>query len=224
MSQPVSDTATERRWRRLPGERPQQILEAALEIFGQQGLAKARLEDIAQRAGVSKGTIYLYFPNKEALFREVIRSYVARHIESFARQSLTGSGEAQIKAFSREYWAYLRSPIFAVVYHLLHAERHQFPDLAEFYLHEVLEPAIGLISDIHRRGVAQGEFRPLDPIVATRMLVSLFVMHSNWCGQRDFVGAIKGRTDEQVFDETLDFFLTGIRATPDDMGAIPTTS
>jgi AcrR family transcriptional regulator len=61
---PNTGNPTEPRWRRLPEERPRQILAAALEVFGEHGLAAARLEDIAKRAGVSKGTIYLYFPNK----------------------------------------------------------------------------------------------------------------------------------------------------------------
>ena len=65
---------TQPRWRRLPEERPSQILDAALEVFAEHGMAAARLEDIAKRAGVSKATIYLYFPNKEALFRAVIRA------------------------------------------------------------------------------------------------------------------------------------------------------
>ena len=73
------------RWRRLPEERPQQILEAAFEVFGEHGLAGARLDDIAKRAGVAKGTIYLYFPNKEALFKEMIRQTVVAHLERSER-------------------------------------------------------------------------------------------------------------------------------------------
>ncbi|HMF99610.1 MAG TPA: helix-turn-helix domain-containing protein, partial [Gemmatimonadaceae bacterium] len=61
------------KWRRCPEDRPEQIIKAALEVFGECGLANARLQDIAERAGVSKGTIYIYFPNKEELFREMIR-------------------------------------------------------------------------------------------------------------------------------------------------------
>src|SRR5437763_1289870 len=64
------------KWRRRPEHRPQQIIEAALEVFGECGLAKSRLQDIADRAGVSKGTIYLYFPNKEELFRELAHFYL----------------------------------------------------------------------------------------------------------------------------------------------------
>ena len=74
-AQPASN---EPRWRRLPEERPRQILTAALEVFGEHGLAAARLEDIAKRAGLSKGTIYLYFPNKEELFREMVRQHRRR--------------------------------------------------------------------------------------------------------------------------------------------------
>src|SRR6478609_2769386 len=81
----------EPRWRRLPEDRPRQILTAALEVFGERGLAAARLDDIAKRAGLSKGTIYLYFPNKEELFREVIRNSVVAFIER---------GEAQIEALA----------------------------------------------------------------------------------------------------------------------------
>src|SRR5438034_7881316 len=69
------------KWRRRPEHRPQQIIEAAFEVFGECGLAKSRLEDIAKRAGVSKGTIYLYFPNKEDLFREMIRQTAVATIE-----------------------------------------------------------------------------------------------------------------------------------------------
>ena len=78
-------SAAEPRWRRLPEERPEQILDAALAEFGERGLAGARLEDIAKRAGLSKGTIYLYFPNKEALFREMVRDIVVSQLEESER-------------------------------------------------------------------------------------------------------------------------------------------
>src|SRR6478752_3886523 len=87
MASPSSPTKPnqEPRWRRLPEDRPRQILTAALEVFGERGLAAARLEDIAKRAGLSKGTIYLYFPNKEELFREVIRHTIIAQIERAER-------------------------------------------------------------------------------------------------------------------------------------------
>ena len=76
--------------RRRPDERPTQILEAALDIFGEKGLAAARLEDIAKRAGLAKGTIYLYFPNKEALFREMIRRTLVVRLEALEQAPQIG--------------------------------------------------------------------------------------------------------------------------------------
>src|SRR5512141_750716 len=81
----ATSSPTEPKWRRLPEERPRQIVDAALAVFGEHGLAGARLEDIAKRAGVSKGTIYLYFANKEELFREVVRGTVIACLEDAER-------------------------------------------------------------------------------------------------------------------------------------------
>src|SRR5215212_9140398 len=92
------------KWRRRPAHRPQQIIEAALEVFGECGLANARLQDIAQRAGVSKGTIYLYFPNKEELFREVIRETAVANIELGEKITATGTPTEQLCAAMRGYW------------------------------------------------------------------------------------------------------------------------
>src|SRR3954468_11678595 len=98
----------EPRWRRLPEERPKQILSAALAVFGERGLAAARLEDIAKRAGLSKGTIYLYFPNKEALFQEMIRQTVVAKIEAGERQltESTRSPTDELEIVMRNYWAF----------------------------------------------------------------------------------------------------------------------
>src|SRR3954468_9438563 len=90
----------EPRWRRLPEERPRQILAAALEVFGEHGLATARLDDIAKRAGLSKGTIYLYFSNKEELFREMVRQLIVTQIEEGEREfnELENSAEESLTA------------------------------------------------------------------------------------------------------------------------------
>jgi AcrR family transcriptional regulator len=118
------------RWRRLPEERPRQILDAALEVFGERGLAAARLEDIARSAGVSKGTIYLYFPNKEALFTEMIREIPSRYISSVeASISEEVSAREQLRQYLRNSWDYVRTPSFEILYRLVLRELHHFPDL-----------------------------------------------------------------------------------------------
>src|SRR5437763_9090071 len=110
----TSPVTQEPRWRRLPDERPQQILTAALEVFGERGLAAARLDDIAKRAGVSKGTIYLYFSNKEELFREMIRDVVVGRLEAAERavSESTSTATETLTDFMRSYWARIRGPEF----------------------------------------------------------------------------------------------------------------
>src|SRR3954467_7106195 len=131
----ISPSSQEPRWRRLPEERPQQIIDAALAVFGERGLAAARLEDIAKRAGVSKGTIYLYFPNKEELFREMVRDIVVGQLEAAERavNESTESATETLTVFMRRYWDRIRSPEFGPLFRLIHAEIHNFPDLARFY-------------------------------------------------------------------------------------------
>src|SRR3954469_13629310 len=120
----LSPSSQEPRWRRLPEERPQQIIDAALAIFGERGLAAARLEDIARRAGLSKGTIYLYFPNKEALFCEVIRSTVVSQIERSERdfEQATTTATESLERHMRRHWEFIRSPQFSPIFRLIHAE------------------------------------------------------------------------------------------------------
>src|SRR3954470_17382905 len=122
MTRTASVPAKSPKWRRRPEHRPQQIIEAALEVFGECGLAKSRLEDIAKRAGVSKGTIYLYFPNKEELFREMVRDIVVGQLEAAERmvhESTAPATETLIE-FMRRYWARIRGPEFGPLFRLVH--------------------------------------------------------------------------------------------------------
>src|SRR4051812_44591077 len=209
---------TEPRWRRLPEERPRQILAAALEVFGEHGLAAARLDDVAKRAGVSKGTIYLYFPNKEELFREMVRYIVVGQLEAAERavSESTGTATETLTEFMRSYWARIRGPQFGPLFRLIHAEIHNFPDLARFYGQEVVARSQRLIAGIIQRGVDAGEFRPLDPFMAARMLSAPFVMHGLWCSHRECFSDVAKKTDEQILQEMIDFYLYAIRPQSSD--------
>lgn len=208
----MAQPATEPRWRRLPEERPQQITEAALEVFREHGLAGARLEDIARRAGVSKGTIYLYFSSKEELFREVVRSTVVAALDEGERRPRATSATEQLTDFMQGYWEFVRTPAFAVVHRVIVGELHQFPDLLEFYSTEVIMHAHAIIARIIERGVAAGEFRSVDPAVASRVLTSLLSTNALWCNKRKYLPHMRDRTDAQVFRELVDFYLHALRA------------
>jgi len=195
------------KWRRRPEDRPQQIIQAALEVFGECGLAKTRLQDIADRAGVSKGTIYLYFPNKEELFREMIRQTAVANIARAEKITGEGTPTEQLCAAMRDHWNFVRSPAFSTIYRLVLGELHQFPDLAEFYANEVTARGLRLLSGIIRRGVETGEFRDIDPMVAARMLVALTIMNGIWRDQHTGVPLLCHKKDEDIFRELAHFYL-----------------
>jgi len=200
--------------RRLPEERPQQILDAAFTVFGEHGLQGARLDDIAHAAGVAKGTIYLYFPNKEALFQEMIYSTMVSRLEQAEAQLAADTSATiveQLRGFVASWWEYLCSDRFQTVYPLLIGELKRFPELAEFYGREVVLRSRGLVAGIIARGIARGEFRAHDSEVSARILASILVSHSLWVG-RDVFQKLAGRTPEVVRDEILEFFLASIAA------------
>ena len=123
MTRTTAAPAKPPKWRRRPEHRPQQIIEAALEVFGECGLAKSRLQDIADRAGVSKGTIYLYFPNKEELFREMVRQTAVAAIENAEKTITHGTPTEQLCAAMRGYWNFVRSPVFSTIYRLVRSNQ-----------------------------------------------------------------------------------------------------
>ena len=215
----------EPRWRRLPEERPRQIIDAALEVFGERGLGAARLEDIAKRAGLSKGTIYLYFPNKEELFREVVRSVIVARLERAEhevgeRSAVTAT--EQLREYMREWWTFLLSPTYATLYRLIIAELPRFPDLAEFYAREVVRRAHALVSGIVTRGIERGEFRPIDPVAAARMMSSMFISHALWCSRREVFQHVTSCSEEQILRDITDFVLHALR--PESPGVAGTTT
>ncbi len=198
------------KWRRCPEDRPQQIIKAALQVFGECGLANARLQDIAERAGVSKGTIYLYFPNKEELFREMVRQTAVAAIARAEQANTPGTPTNQLLAYMRGYWAFVRSPVFSTIYRLVLGELHQFPDLAAFYAHEVVARGQKLLAGIIRRGIDAGEFRDIDPMIAARMLVALTVMNGIWRDEHTGVPLLAHKSDDEVFNELAQFYLHAI--------------
>ena len=206
-------TLSEPKWRRLPEERPHQIIDAAIEVFGERGLSGARLEDIAKRAGVSKGTIYLYFPNKEALFKEMVRLTLIARIEHEERtlEQHTGTAIEQLESYMGEHWEFVRQPVVRTISRLVIGELHRFPELAQFYMDEVVRRRYGTVTRLIARCVEAGEFRRVDPAVAARLLFALFHAHGVWCGMRDYVPEIAKYSDERVTAEIRDFFFHALR-------------
>ena len=211
----MSEPATEPRWRRLPEERPKQILDAALAVFAERGLAAARLEDIAKLAGVSKGTIYLYFANKEELFRGVVRSTVIEFIErGEAAFEQDRDPMRALDLWMDGHWGWIRSATFPAMHRLVNSELRDFPDLAAFYATEVVGRAQRLVCEILERGMETGVFRRMDATVAARMLSALFVTHGTWYHQKNSFKSVANIPDGVLLAQIRDFFLHAMR--PDD--------
>lgn len=177
------DTAPPRRSRRKDA-RPAEIVQAALAVFADRGFAAAKLEDVAAAAGISKGTIYLYFPNKEELFRAVVRTAVLPNLEAAEAQlaTHTGSSAELLRMLAAGFLALLDSDVTAVP-KLVVAESGNFPAIAQFYADTVLRRAFRLVETVLTRGMDRGEFRRMDvhavlPLFAAPFLLLVLWKHS----------------------------------------------
>jgi AcrR family transcriptional regulator len=206
------------RWRRQPEARPAQILDAALVEFGERGLANARLDDIAKRAGVAKGTIYLYFPTKDDLFRAMVRHIAGRAIGDFELQMAADAKSAapvRIRHYVEAMWEHLRSPTFAVLYRLTMGELPDFPDLMRFYIRETAERTLKICAGILRGGVERGEFRRLDPDATARMIHAIVIKHAVWCAHRREMRFVAAASDAHVLRDMHDFIHHALRPVSD---------
>ncbi|MGD8318950.1 MAG: TetR/AcrR family transcriptional regulator [Gemmatimonadota bacterium] len=200
------------RWRRRPQDRPEEILQAAMDIFAERGLSGARVEDIAEAAGVSKGTLYLYFSGKEELFKEAVRAKVRRTLDVLAEAAPPGEPVRRLRRFVDAYWAHLRAPSFGSLYRVVLSELHHFPELMRFYAEEVSGHVMGLTVEIITQGIEEGSFRPVDPAVASRMLVGVIVQHAVWTSRRELFPYLGERSDETLVSEIKEFLLSALLA------------
>jgi len=197
--------------RRLKEARPAQLIAAAFEVFAEKGFAATRLEDVARRAGLAKGTAYLYFPNKEALFKAAIREAVVARIAMGERdvEEWHGSSEDLLRRML-EQWAEVIRTHRGGFLKLIIAEAKNFPDLAEWYQREVAERGQRLMAAILRRGMERGEFRPLDAeatalVIACPMCFRAISTDALGCHETEPV------PDERFFTTYFDILLAGLR-------------
>jgi AcrR family transcriptional regulator len=161
--------------------RPAEIIAAALASFADKGYAATRLEDVAADAGISKGTIYLYFPTKEELFRAVVRRAVLPNLEAAETDMAGHSGSSAdlLRMLAQRFLRLLDSDLTAVP-KLVLAESGNFPAIAQFYADAVLRRAFTLVEGILTRGVARGEFRPIDVHATLPLFAGPFVLLALW--------------------------------------------
>jgi AcrR family transcriptional regulator len=177
MSLPTPST----RWRRRKDARPGEIVAASLACFAERGFAATRLDDVARRAGVTKGTLYLSFANKEELFKAVVRQAVVPNI--VLGEALVAHSSAPAPALLEQLIARLQAAMVApasAIPKIVIAEAGNFPDIARFYLKEVVQRGLRLFQRVLKAGVARGELRSMDIERTAYCIVAPLVLGMLW--------------------------------------------
>ena len=191
--------------------RPAELTAAALGLFVEKGFAGTRLDDVAARAGVSKGTLYLYFDSKEALFKAVIQEGIVPILEDGAGlvESFGGTSSDLLRALIGNWWQRIGETPLAGVPKLMISEAGNFPELANYYYDTVIMRGRDLMRRTLQRGIAAGEFRVVDVETAIDVIFAPVLMLVIW---RYSLGACCGtRYDPQVYLQThLDLAVNGL--------------
>ncbi len=201
------------RWRRRKEARPEELVEAALALFVEQGFAATNLKDVAKRAGVSKGTVYLYFKSKEELLRAVVRDSVVPIIDATDDLELASDADPAtlLRQLATDWAGAFERRGVAGVPKLVMSEAGNFPQLAQDYVRDVIHRSRRLFARVLKRGIRDGVFREVDIPHAVHALLSPIIyaqLHRASLGPWD-----PGAFDSEPFLAThLDIFLRGIAA------------
>jgi AcrR family transcriptional regulator len=177
-----AQVTAETRWNRRKEARPAEILDAALKVFAHKGFAAARMDDIAKEAGVTKGTIYLYFENKETVFKSLVRASVGTTLAAATQdvKNFQGSARFLLRMVLTRVAQMLVESDRVVLPKIVISESSNFPWLAEFYRYEIIERGLELFISLLERGMAQGEFRRLPAAHVARLCVAPVLLGAIW--------------------------------------------
>ena len=193
--------------------RPQELLDAALDLFVEKGFAATRSEEVATRAGVSKGTLYLYYPSKEDLLKEVVRQNVVNRIVRGVDliRHFDGDTSELLARVLRLWWERVGETRTSGILKLMMSEARNFPDIAQFYVDEVIRPSHAMLGELVQRGIDRGEFRPVvvDDVVHALVTPLLFmVMNKHSLGACSVGSTIDPK---RVIEAQIDLVLHGLQ-------------
>lgn len=198
------------RYRRRKEDRPQEITEAAFAAFAEKGFTATRVEEVARRAGVSKGLLYLYFKTKEELFKAVIRSVVTPRLDALTRtlDSPDSSAEAIIRGPVLDFMKRVPGSPVSVVIRLMISEAPKHPDLMDYYWDNVASRGLLALRQLLQRGVANGEFRESAVNELPQLFVAPVMMSIVW----GIVFADRSLDTDKLIETHVDMILAYIRA------------
>lgn len=195
--------------------RPGELLDAALALFVEKGFAATKAEEVAARAGVSKGTLFLYFESKEDLFKEVIRQNITHLFPTWNDEFMQfkGSSADMLRYAMTSWWERIGRTPASGIPKLVMSEAQNFPEIATFYQEEVILPGNALIRKILARGIQSGEFRALDLDQAVHTVVAPMTFLMMWKNSIGCCPANSGLIDPERFIQLqVDVLLNGISA------------
>ncbi len=191
---------TPRRERRKEA-RPGELVKAALDLFVEKGFAATRVDEVAARAGVSKGTLFLYFDSKEDLFKAVIRENIANLFPAWNEEFKTFEGSsAEMLHYAMDlWWLNVGNTPASGIVKLVISEAQNFPEVAAFYQKEVVEPGTGLLQSILQRGVDRGEFQSMDTSKSVFSMIAPMIFLMMWKHSMGACAASANIIDPQEF-------------------------
>jgi AcrR family transcriptional regulator len=195
--------------------RPGELLNAALDLFVEKGFSATRVEEVAARAGVSKGTLFLYFQSKEDLFKAVVRENIANKFPTWQEEFTTfeGTSSEMLRYAMTSWWERIGKTRASGITKLVMSEAQNFPEIAEFYQEEVIKPGNAMIHRILERGVQSGEFRELDLEQAVHIIVAPMIFLMMWKHSMGACAASAKIVDpEQFIHMQVDVLLHGMTA------------
>jgi len=162
--------------------RPGELLDAALTLFVEKGFAATRVDEVAARAGVSKGTLFLYYPSKEDLFKAVIHETLAGRFSEWNAEfeAFEGSSAELVHYCLNSWWERIGMTAASGITKLVMSEAGTFPEVAAYYQQTVIDPGHDLLKRILQRGVDSGEFRPMNLEYAVYSLIAPMIFLLTW--------------------------------------------
>jgi AcrR family transcriptional regulator len=192
--------------------RPAEIMAAALDLFVERGFAATKLDDVAARAGVSKGTLYLYFSSKEELFKAVIQQGILPVLEQGEEMLAQHSGDTAslLRSLIFRWWEMVASTKLSGIPKLIISEAGNFPEVARYFHDNVSQSIDELLGRVLQAGIDKGEFRRVDIESAVDVITAPILMREIW--KRSMAPfSCRGATDSEVYLRTyIDLLLNGL--------------
>lgn len=214
MSSSAPSTVSPSRQRRKEA-RPGELLEAALALFVEKGFAATRVDEVAARAGVSKGTLFLYFPSKEDLFKAVIHETLAGRFNEWNAEfeAFEGSSAELVRYCLHSWWERIGMTQASGITKLVMSEAGTFPEVAAYYQQHVINPGHDLLKRILQRGVDRGEFRPMNLEYAVYSLIAPMIFLLTWKHSMAPCCPPSQQIEPKAFIESqVDLLLNGMQA------------